>query len=42
MHIYQNANYLHFYNLYLLWFMLASFTKKGEIEREMVLTIFYN
>jgi hypothetical protein len=24
-----------FYTLYLLWFVLASITKKGEIEREM-------
>jgi hypothetical protein len=26
----------------LLWFVLASITKKGEIEREMGLIIFYN
>jgi hypothetical protein len=26
----------------LLWLVLASITKKGEIEREMDLTIFYN
>jgi hypothetical protein len=26
--------------LYLIWFVLASITKKGEIEREMALTIF--
>jgi hypothetical protein len=36
MHICQNANLLHFYTLYLLWFVLASITKKGEIEREIV------
>jgi hypothetical protein len=34
MHICQNSNELHFYTLYLLWFVLASNTKKGEIERE--------
>jgi hypothetical protein len=38
MHISQNANYLHFYTLYLLWFVLASITKKGDIEREIVST----
>jgi hypothetical protein len=38
MHICQNANQLHFYTLYLLWFVLASITKKGEIEREIVST----
>jgi hypothetical protein len=27
---------------YLLWFVLASITKKGEIEREIGLTISYN
>jgi hypothetical protein len=26
----------------LLWFVLASITKKGEIEREIGLTFFYN
>jgi hypothetical protein len=26
----------------LLWFVLASITKKGEIEREIGLTISYN
>jgi hypothetical protein len=36
------ANYLHSYTLYLLWSMLASITKKGEIEREMGLIISYN
>jgi hypothetical protein len=25
-----------FLHLYLLWFMLASITKKGDIEREIV------
>jgi hypothetical protein len=33
------ANYLYFYTCYLLWFVLASNTKKGEIEREIGLTI---
>jgi hypothetical protein len=33
---------LHFYTLHLLWFVLASITKKGEIEREIGLTICYN
>jgi hypothetical protein len=28
--------------LYLLWFVLASITKKGEIEREMASTISYD
>jgi hypothetical protein len=42
MHIYQNANYLHFYTLCFLWFVLASITKKGEIETKMALTILYN
>jgi hypothetical protein len=28
--------------LYLLWFVLASITKKGEIEREIVSNISYN
>jgi hypothetical protein len=39
MHFCQNANQLHFYILYLLWFVLAKITKKGEIEREMASTI---
>jgi hypothetical protein len=42
MHICQNANYLHLYTLYLLWFVLTLITKKGEIEREMASTISYN
>jgi hypothetical protein len=40
MHNYKIANKLHFYTLYLLWFELASITKKGEIEREMGLKHF--
>jgi hypothetical protein len=32
----QTSSFLHF--IYLLWFVLASITKKGEIEREMGLT----
>jgi hypothetical protein len=28
--------------MHLLWFVLASITKKGEIEREIGLTISYN
>jgi hypothetical protein len=36
------ANQLHSYTLYLLWFVLASITKKGEIEREIDLIISYN
>jgi hypothetical protein len=31
-----------FCTLYLLWFVLASITKKWEIEREIGLTISYN
>jgi hypothetical protein len=41
MHI-PNANKLHLCTYYLLWFVLASITKKGEIEREIGLTISYN
>jgi hypothetical protein len=33
---------VHFCTLYLLWFVLASITKKGEIEREIGLTFYYN
>jgi hypothetical protein len=40
MHIYQNCKLVEFFTLYLLWFMLASITKKGEIEREMDLKHF--
>jgi hypothetical protein len=36
----QTSWFLHF--IYLLWFMLASITKKGEIEREIGLTFSYN
>jgi hypothetical protein len=36
----QTGSFLHF--IYLLWFMLASITKKGEIEREIGLTFSYN
>jgi hypothetical protein len=32
----QTRSFLHF--IYLLWFVLASITKKGEIEREIRLT----
>jgi hypothetical protein len=28
--------------LYFLWFVLASITKKGDIERKIALTISYN
>jgi hypothetical protein len=38
MHICQIANLLHFYTLHLLWFVLASITKNGEIERKIVST----
>jgi hypothetical protein len=33
---------VHLCTLYLLWFVLASITKKGEIEREIGLTFSYN
>jgi hypothetical protein len=36
----QTSSFLHF--IYLLWFVLASITKKGEIEREIGLTFSYN
>jgi hypothetical protein len=36
----QTSSFLHF--IYLLGFVLASITKKGEIEREIGLTFFYN
>jgi hypothetical protein len=36
----QTSSFLHF--IYLLWFVLASITKKGEIEREIRLTFSYN
>jgi hypothetical protein len=42
MHICQNCKLVSFLTLYLLWFVLASITKKGEIEREMGLIISYN
>jgi hypothetical protein len=41
MHI-PNANWFHLCIYYLLWFVLPSITKKGEIEREIGLTISYN
>jgi hypothetical protein len=36
----QTSLFLHF--IYLLWFVLASITKKGEIEREIGLIFSYN
>jgi hypothetical protein len=36
----QTSSFLHF--IYLLWFVLTSITKKGEIEREMGLTFSHN
>ena len=36
----KTSSFLHF--IYLLWFVLASITKKGEIEREIGLTFSYN
>jgi hypothetical protein len=36
----QTSSFLHF--IYLFWFVLASITKKGEIEREIGLTFFHN
>jgi hypothetical protein len=36
----QTSSFLHF--IYLLWFVLASITKNGEIEREIRLTFSYN
>ena len=37
-YIMQTSSIIHF--LYLLWFVLASITKKGEIEREIGLHLF--
>ena len=37
---YNYANQLNYALLYLLWFVLASITKKGEIERELGLHLF--
>jgi hypothetical protein len=42
MHTGNNYKIVIFLTLYLLWFVLASITKKGEIERGMDLTISYN
>jgi hypothetical protein len=39
-HLMQTSSLLHF--IYLLWFVLASITKKGEIEREIGLTFSHN
>ena len=39
---YNYANYFNYALLYLLWFVLASITKKGEIERELGLHLFPN
>jgi hypothetical protein len=36
----QTSSFLYF--IYLLWFVLASITKKGEIEREIGLTVSHN
>jgi hypothetical protein len=36
----QTISFLHFISL--LWFVLASITKKGEIEREIGLTFSHN
>jgi hypothetical protein len=36
------ANLFNYALLYLLWFVLASITKKGEIERELGLHLFPN
>jgi hypothetical protein len=38
-YIMQTSSIMHFY---LLWFVLASITKKGEIERELGLHLFPN
>jgi hypothetical protein len=35
-----NCKLVTIYTSYLLWFVLASITKKGEIEREMALNHF--
>jgi hypothetical protein len=34
------ANYFNYALIYLLWFVLASITKKGEIEREIEFNLF--
>jgi hypothetical protein len=39
---YNYANQFNYALLYLLWFVLASITKKGEIERELGLHLFPN
>jgi hypothetical protein len=39
-HHMQISSFWHF--IYLLWFVLASITKKGEIEREIGLTFSYD
>jgi hypothetical protein len=39
---YNYANYFNYALLYSLWFVLASITKKGEIERELGLHLFPN
>jgi hypothetical protein len=36
----QTSSYPHF--IYLLWFVLASITKKGEIERKIGSNLFHN
>jgi hypothetical protein len=36
----HSNSFMHF--IYLLWFVLASITKKGEIERELWLTFSHN
>jgi hypothetical protein len=41
MHIYLNCKLVTFLPSYLLWLVLALITKKGEIEREIGLTISY-
>jgi hypothetical protein len=39
---YNYANWFSYALLYLFWFVLASITKKGEIERELGLHLFPN
>jgi hypothetical protein len=39
---YNYANQFNYALLYLLWFVLASITKKGEIERELGIHLFPN
>jgi CRISPR/Cas system CMR-associated protein Cmr5 small subunit len=39
---YKLCKLVHYALLYLLWFVLASITKKGEIERELGLHLFPN